>query len=200
MSQNKDLKQLRLTSDQINHNINIFAKTNEKYNIFSPELIEFLGEDLFTAPASTMLDLHNCFPGGLLDHLIRVTKYATNFNKVLPENLQQSAESIVKVAFLSEIGKVRAYVDFNSDWHRKNMGKYYDYNNDLVSMRIGERSAIYALSNNVTLTEEEYQAIVTHDKDDDMQVKWHSGVLSDLLKLAIKFAIIEEKELWRNIQ
>ncbi len=52
------------------------------------ELLDFLGEDLMTAPASSMLSLHNAFPGGLIDHTLKTTKYAIGINKLLPENLQ----------------------------------------------------------------------------------------------------------------
>jgi hypothetical protein len=70
----------------------------------------------------------------------------------------------------------------------------YEFNEDLVSMRIGERSVHYAISNGVSFTEEEYQAILNHDKDDtDKQAKWHSDTLGVVLRQANELAIMEEK-------
>ena len=71
--------------DKIERNTKKFYATNEKYGIFTPEILEFLGESFITAPASTMKSLHNAFPGGLLDHIITTTKYAVDINLTLPE-------------------------------------------------------------------------------------------------------------------
>jgi hypothetical protein len=179
----------------IEKNKKIFNKTVETYNIFTPKLIEFLGPSLFTAPASTMTSLHNAFEGGLIDHLIRVAKYAAMFNEILPESLRCTKESVLKVSFLSEIGKVFLYKPCESEWHRKNQGKMYEFIEENVSMKVGERSLYYALTNGVLLTEQESQALLCHDKqpDDDKMVKWYSTPLTNVLKAAIGFAIMEEK-------
>lgn len=182
-----------MDSKTIEKNKKIFKKTVETYDIFTPKLIEFLGDALFTAPASTMITLHNSFEGGLIDHLIRVAKYAAMFNEILPENLKCSKESVLKVAFLCEIGKTFLYKPCESDWHRKTQGKLYDFVEDNVSMKVGERSVFYALSNGVILTEEETQAILGFERsEDDKMAKWHSVPLTRVLKSAIEFAIMEE--------
>lgn len=178
----------------ITKNKKIFEMTNEKYNVYTPKLVEFLGDALFTAPASTMESLHNAFDGGLMDHLIRVAKYAAMFNEILPENMRYTKESIIKVSFLHDIGKVFLYKPCESDWHRKNQGKLYEFTEDNISMTVGERSLFYALSHEVLLTEEEAQAILNFNKeDDDKMARWHSTPLSKVLKTAVEFAIMEEK-------
>jgi len=171
-----------------------FLDKNDTYKIFTSELLEFLGEDLITAPASTLTSLHNAFPGGLVDHILKTTKYAIGINKTLPENLQVDKNSLIKVCFLHQIGKTFLYVWNESEWHRKNQGKIYEYNEELVSLKIGERSAYYSLKYGVELTDEEYQAIINYDKsDDDKQSKWYGCALSTILKQANELAIIEEK-------
>ena len=83
-----------------------------------------------------------------------------------------------------------------SEWHRTNQGKMYEFNDELTSMRVGERSAYYALKYGVELSEDEYQSIINYDKpEDDKQAKWHSSTLSTILKQANELAIIEEKNL-----
>ena len=182
--------------EKINKNKETFLEKNELYGILNKELLEYLGEDLLTAPASTMKSLHNAFPGGLIDHILKTTKYAIGINKLLPETMSADAQSIVKVCFLHQIGKTFLYKWCESEWHRNNQGKMYDFNEELTSMRVGERSVYYAMKYGITLTEEEYQAIVNYDKsEDDKQSKWYSSTLSTILKQANELAIIEEKNI-----
>lgn len=180
--------------DKILKNKQTFLEKNKLYGILNKELLDYLGEDLLTAPASTMTSLHNAFPGGLIDHVLKTTKYAIGINKLLPESLSVDAQSIVKVCFLHQIGKTFLYKWCESEWHRTNQGKMYEFNEDITSMKIGERSVYYAMKYGVTLSEEEYQAIVNYDKpDDDKQSKWYGSTLSTILKQANELAIIEEK-------
>jgi len=180
--------------EKIVKNKEVFLEKNKLYGILSDELLKYLGEDLFTAPASTMKSLHNAFPGGLVGHILKTTKYAIGINKLLPENLSADAHSIVRVCFLHQIGKTFLYKWNESEWHRNNQGKMYEFNEDLVSMRVGERSIYYVTKYGVELSEEEYQAIINYDKtEDDKQSKWYGSTLSTILKQANDLAIIEEK-------
>jgi len=172
-----------------------FNKTNETYNILSENLLEFLGEDLYSAPASNMESMYNAFPGGLIDYILTVTKYGINLNDILPESQRVDKKSIIRVCFLHQLGKVKLYKFCESEWHRKNQGKMYDFNEELVSMRVGERSAYYSLRYGVELSDEEYQSILNYDKtDDDKQSKWYGSTLSTILRLANELAIIECKK------
>lgn len=184
-----------IKQEQIVKNTKKYFQTAQEQGFMTEELMAFLGENFIKAPASTMSDLHNAFEGGLIDHLLRVTKYAVSINEtILPENLKLQKKDIIKVCFLHQIGKAHLYIPCTSEWHIKNQGKMYDFNDSLTSMRVGERSAHYALNNGVTLTEEEYQAIINFDKDDnDKQAKYHNSLLGDLLKMANQLAITEEK-------
>jgi hypothetical protein len=181
--------------EKILRNREKFDKTNSVHNVLSEELLNFLGEDLHTAPASNMESMYNSFPGGLIDFILTVTKYAINLNDILPESQKVEKTSIIKVCFLHQIGKVKLYKFCESEWHRKNQGKIYDFNEELVSMRVGERSAFYSLKYGSDLTEEEYQSIINFDKtDDDKQSKWYGSQLSTILRLANELAIMECKK------
>ena len=180
--------------DKIEKNKEKFLETSVKHQIFNEELLSFLGEDLFTSPASNMESMYNAFPGGLIDYLLKVTKYSIYINNCLPEKLRTDQSSVIKVCFLHQIGKTKLFKFCESEWHRKNQGKMYEFNEDLVSMRIGERSIYYCMENGVKLNEEEYQAIVNYDKsDDDKQSKWYSSSLSTILRQGNELAIIECK-------
>jgi hypothetical protein len=56
-------------------------------------------------------------------------------------------------------------------------------------MRVGERSAYYAISHGVSLTEEEYTAILFFDKTDDKMSEYHNTMLGELLKMGNVLAI-----------
>lgn len=165
-----------------------------KYDVGNDSLLALLGEELFTSPASTMTHLHNAFNGGLVDHLLRVAKYAVHINNFLPPLLKQNMNSVMRVALLSEIGKVGAYRPCTSEWHRKNQGKMYELIDDNVTLHVGERSIYYINQAGIQLLEKEFQAILGHDKpSDDIMKKWHGEVITVILRMAIELAIIEEK-------
>lgn len=182
-----------MTQEKILKNTKKYFETAEKYGFMTDKLMSFLGQEFVSAPASTATNLHNAFEGGLISHLLLTTKYAVSINTSLPEHLRVEMGSLVKVCLLHQIGKAKLYKVNNSKWHN-DRGIKYEFNEDLTSMRVGERSAIYALSNGVTLSEEEFQAIINHDKDDsDKQAKWHSNILGVILRQANEIAILDEK-------
>jgi hypothetical protein len=180
-----------LTIAQLENNKKKLIETNAKYNIFSKELLDFLGEDIYIAPYSSSLNMIGCYPGGLLHHVIKSCRYSLKLNEILSEHLQKPVETIVKVVFLCQIGKTFMF--------KINMGpaqgnKMYDFNDDIVRLHIGERSVYYALKYGVKLTEEEYQAIINIDKeDDDKMAKYFSSTLSQITKTGFELAAMDEK-------
>jgi hypothetical protein len=134
-----------------------------------------------------------CYPGGLLQHIIKGCKYSLKVNEILPDELKQPVASIVKVAFLCQIGKTFMF-KINSNEYSIKAGKMYDFNDDITRMKIGERSAYYALKYGVQLSDEEYQAILNIDKeDDDKMAKYFSSILTQILKNGFELATMEEK-------
>jgi hypothetical protein len=179
-----------LTITQLEKNQKIFNDSNEKYGIFTKELSEFLGDDFFTCPASSSLNMIGCYPGGLLNYLIKACKFAIKVNEIVPDRLKQPAESIVRVVFLSQIGKV--FMFKLKDGIGGN--RPYDFNDDIVRLHVGERSVYYALTHGVKLSEKEYQAILNIEKDnDDKQAKYFSEPLTQIIKHGFDLAVMEEK-------
>jgi hypothetical protein len=184
---------MSLEQSKIVANAKKYFDTATKNGFMNEELTSFLGEAFVKAPASTLESLYNAFEGGLIDHTLRTAFYAVKFNAALPEDEQVNQTSLLKVCLLYQIGKTNLYTECTSDWHRKNQGKMYEFKNDLVSMRIGERSVYYAMSNGIKLTEEEYSAILMYDKIEDKQAEHHNTKLGELLKMGNTFAIFREK-------
>jgi hypothetical protein len=183
-----------LTSEQMQSNKVKFIQTNSKYNILPPELEDFLGEDFYHAPATTTLDMYGAYPGGLLNHCLQASKYAIKLNNILPEKMQQSVDSILKCVFLSQIGKTFMFKFNESEWHRKTLGKMYDFVEHEVSMKSGERSIYYLMKYGVTLKEDEFQTIINSEKDsDDKMSKYRLTDLSNIVRMGIELSILEEK-------
>lgn len=183
-----------LKSEQIVKNTKKFFQTAQEHGIMNDELMSFLGEDFIKSPATAMKDQYNAFEGGLIDHLLNVTKYAVIFNNALPEPERVDQKSLIRVCLLHQIGKAHIYTPCQSEWHRTNQGKMYEYKNDQVAMRVAERSLYYVLNHGIKLTDEEYAAILMSDKTDDKMAEYHNTMLGDLLKTAALFAIKNEKK------
>ena len=185
---------MELTKEKIVKNTKRYLEAARKHGAINEALENLLGEDLIKAPESSFEHLNNAFEGGLIDHTLRVMKHAYKINENnLTDGLKIKEDSLFKVVLLHGIGKVKLYIPEKDAWQREKRGKFYDFNNDLVSMKVGERSAYYALSCGIKLTDEEFAAIVNYDKVDDVQSEWYNSTLGDVLKIAIKLAIIEEK-------
>ena len=179
-----------LTIAQLEGNQKKFKETNQKYNIFTKELEDFLGDAFYTSPASSSLNMIGCYPGGLLHHIIKACRYSIKLNEILPDELKQPVASIVKVAFLCQIGKVFMFKMSNG----LSGNKMYEFNDDIVRLHVGERSAYYALKYGVKLTEEEYQGILGINKEsDDKMARFFSTSLTQIIKNGFELAIMEEK-------
>jgi len=131
-------------------------------------LFDDLGQEFIEAPASPKLEWHNCMPGGLAEHSIRVVEFLKEILDVFhPETYDIS--TIVTVGLLHDLGKVGdidnpAYVENESDWHKTNQGKYYNYNDKLLPWMLHSHRSLYLLQKyGIVLSAEEFQAILIHD-------------------------------------
>jgi hypothetical protein len=181
-----------LEQDKIVANTKKYFATATKLGFMNDEFMSFLGEDFIKAPASTSTRYNNAFEGGLIDHLLNVTKYAVLINDSLPVDEQVDKNSLVKVCLLHQIGK--AFLFSPITW-KSNTGVKYDFNEDTISMRVSERSINYIFKHGITLTDEEYAAILNFDKVDDKMAEHHNTMLGDLLKMGSILAIKHEKKI-----
>jgi len=187
---------MSLEKEQIVSNTTKYFETAAKLGFMNDELMGFLclNNEIIEAPASTMESMYGAFEGGLIKHLLKVAQYAVKFNNSLPDGEKVDQTSLLKVCLLHQIGKKNNFIPCTSDWHRKNQGKMYEFNQNLVPMRVSERSLYYALSHGIKFTEEEYSAILMYDKTDDKMSEHYNSVLGELLKMGNVFAIKEVKK------
>ena len=185
---------MSLEQEKIVANTKKYFETATKLGFMNDELMNHLGEAFIKAPASSLTEYHNAFEGGLIDHLLRVGSYAVKINNSLPEDEKVDQTSLLKVCLLHQIGKANLYVPCTSEWHRKNQGKMYEFNEDLVSMRVGERSLYYILSHGIKMTEEEASAILNFGKIDDRMSEYHNSMVGEILRMGSVFAVKHEQK------
>lgn len=116
-----------------------------------------------TSPASTKFHLN--IEKGLLIHSVGVTCNALQIKTLLAPDI--SDESVVITALFHDLGKIGLpgkpyYLPNDNKWEVEKRGITYKINPEIVTMNIAVRS-LYLVSQHITLTEMETQAIVAHD-------------------------------------
>jgi hypothetical protein len=172
---------MSLTSDKIQKNwkdlIGYIKQTfKEDYSDSRREKLLKMYHDLesrmMLAPASGRNYYHNCFPGGYVDHVLRVIKFAQlqydlwESNGAYVDNYTR--EELIFVAMNHDLGKVGDlendyYVPNDSEWHRKNQGKIYNHNPNLHYMTVSDRSIWLLNQFDIKISEVEHLGIKLTD-------------------------------------
>jgi len=135
---------MKLTADQIAQN------WDELLNIIKTEftgdrkakllaMYTDLEDRMAMAPASSFNHYHNAFPGGYVDHVLRVIKCAQEvhalWTRMEGDMSGYTREELMFTALNHDIGKMgfpgegnEIYQRNDSEWHRKNQGKEYKIN------------------------------------------------------------------------
>jgi len=138
------------------------------------KLIEFYQdhqERLMLMPASGNINYHNCFPGGYVDHVIRVVDCALKLKEVwvaTGAEIDFSNEELVFAAINHDLGKIgteqaEQYIPNPSEWHRKNQGKLYTNNPANAFMLVPDRSLKLLADRDIAVTDAEWFGIKLHD-------------------------------------
>jgi hypothetical protein len=136
------------------------------------KLYNDLADRMMLAPASSHTTRHNCYPGGYVDHVLRVCDASIGLYDVWQTIFKSRMNSFTKeemifAALYHDLGKVGDlnedyYVPNDSDWHVKR-GQVYKINPKLTFMKVPDRS-IYTLQQaGISFSENEYLAIKLHD-------------------------------------
>jgi hypothetical protein len=123
-------------------------------------------EPLLLAPSSTKTEFHGAFPGGLVEHSLKVLKNMSILNNSFEVKL--SIEEMVVVSLFHDLGKVgdgteEYYLPKNSSWHA-DRGIFYEVNPVLSSWKVSQLSLFHLQRAGVSLSKDEYAAIATFDQ------------------------------------
>lgn len=168
---------MKLTEEQIIENTEKFFSFIDKYlpdGTRKTKLIEYYKSIellLATAPASSNVNYHNCFPGGYVEHVNRVVEMSLVLNNVWDKFGQEKNYTIEELVFsainhdLGKLGtdKVPHYIPNSSEWHVKNQGKVYTTNPAESYMDVPTRSLYRLQQAGIEVSENEYLSILLHD-------------------------------------
>ena len=180
------------------------AEIVEKFAAKIPAIktvLENVGNEFFLAPASSKEEYHGCYPGGLCDHSLRVTKNLVALAETwAPGKFQK--DQLVLVGLLHDLGKVGDvgvpfYIPEKESWKRQR-GWLYDLNKELPYMPTCDRT-IYLLNKfQINLDTDEYIAIRISDgpvEKSNEKYNMKEPDLALLLHFSDRWACQQEKAL-----
>jgi len=195
-----------LTEQEIADNAAIVVKLIEKYIISDRkekilQMLEKIGTQFYTAPASGDLNKHSAFAGGLIKHTILVAKSMLEICSIWYKDV--NLESAIICALFHDLGKATTvkgedvYIDNDSQWHKDKLGKMYIKNPIIRDGLTHAQRSVRLLSHyGIDLTDDEYLAILAHDSiytDENICFKYKMSKLSHMLHFAdLKVAFLDE--------
>lgn len=167
---------MKLSAEQIASNWDTLIGFIETY-ISSPrkeKLIEFYTkyqDRIILMPASHKKEYHNAFPGGYVEHVIRVINAALDINNTwIKYGVEQNytTEEIVFSALNHDLGKLGtededAYIPQTDQWRKDKLGEDYTFNSKLEYMSVPDRGLYLLQTHGIEYTKNEMLAIKLHD-------------------------------------
>lgn len=163
-----------ISEEQQDKNLDLFSRLTGQIADGMPNmsveigsLVDMYGDEFCTAPASTRESYHNAFPGGLLDHSLRVCKNLLRLQKDLcPDRWEK--EELIFVGLFHDLGKIGVdgqprYIPNDNKFQRIEWGKIYKTNPDMPFMTIDDATLYNMQKIGITLTSEQYLALKLAD-------------------------------------
>lgn len=159
----------------------------------------FVGEQFFTAPASSRESFHSCYPGGLCQHSLNVLANLRKLAAALCPGRWDDA-TLVFVGLFHDLGKVGdgvepCYVPNPNEWGRKR-GFLYEINDACVWMPSSERALYLLQRQGIALSSEELLAIRLNDGQyvrENEPYRMREPALALLVHFADRWAAEQEK-------
>lgn len=128
-------------------------------------------ERIILMPAASIDHHHNTFPGGYVDHVMRVMDCALKLKQLWTDtgaDINYTDEELVFAAMNHDLGKIgteeaEQYQPNDSEWHRKNLGKIYKHNPVNPFMTVPDRSLFLLQARGIKMSFNEYLGIKLHD-------------------------------------
>ena len=165
-----------LNAEQIKDNYEVLLKGIDKYvtGDRKQQFLDFynsLDERIALLPASHKKAYHNCFPGGYVEHVIRVITAAFKISavwQVMGTKDTYTDEELFVSALNHDLGKIgslehTSVFPSKDDWRKKNLGEMYTFNTANEYMTVPDRSLFLLQQAGIQLTTNEWIAIKTHD-------------------------------------
>ena len=192
---------MSITEEKINRNYLLWAELLKKYNCYSEELLNEMGEVIKTSSFAMSETSGGAYTGSLLDIVhsnlcviathINEGAFGVNGNgKQKHPYLCVDKNSLMKVLLLQHISKAEMFIPSTEQW-KKNKGMLYEFNPKLdTALKLGERSVFLCMQYGIKLTEEEYDAMKVCDKEEEKNSSFVTP-LAEIVKIANQLTAIE---------
>ena len=167
---------MNFTAEQLEENYRKFLTYIDKYITGErQDKLKHLyldhAERIMLMPAASVDHHHNAFPGGYVDHVMRVMDCALMIKNLWASSgaeINYTDEELVFAALNHDLGKfgteeAEQYLPNDSEWHRKNQGKIYKFNDVNPFMLVPDRSLFILQQRGIVVSLNEYLGIKLHD-------------------------------------
>lgn len=168
---------MNLTAEQIEANWNTFLEYIKMYigEERQQALLDFYTkyqDRIALMPAAHKKEYHNAFPGGYIEHVLRVIKCSIKLHALWEEmgadTSTYTIEELIFSAINHDLGKIgdeyeEAYVPQTDNWRKEKLGEDYMFNNKLAFASVPDRGLYLLQAHNIKYTFNEMIAIQTHD-------------------------------------
>jgi hypothetical protein len=181
---------MKLTAEQIQDNWNVFLGLIEEH-ISSPrkeKLLDFYNQyadRIIFMPAAHKKEYHNAFPGGYVEHVIRVVNCSLKQHQLwADEGVDTSTYTIEELVFAAinhDLGKMgdeenEAYIPQTDQWRKDKLGEDYTFNDKIAFASVPDRGLYLLQAHNIQYTFNEMIGIQTHDGlYDEANKKYFTG-------------------------
>lgn len=191
-----------ITEEKINSNYILWIERLKKYNCYSDEMINEIGDKIKLASFSLGTTTGSAYCGSMIDtvlnHLCTIAYHinedAFGLNAKQKDKhlfLKVNSDSLMKVLLLQHISKADLFVPQSEQW-KINKGYPFEFNSTLKSsLKTGERSIFLCQKYGIKLTEEEYEAMRIIDKEEDFKNNSYASPLSTIVRMANQLVAIE---------
>ena len=168
---------MKITAEQIKDNWDILLSRIDAY-ISEPRrsklksFYEKYSDRIILMPAAHKKEYHNAFPGGYVDHVIRVIDCAIKINNVWVEmGVDKSTYTIEELVFSAlnhDLGKIgdseyESYIPQTDKWRQDKLGENYMHNKKIAFASVPDRGLFLLQEHDIKYTFNEMVAIQTHD-------------------------------------
>ena len=197
-----------MSEEQLNANFIKYITRLKKYNCYSQEMIDDIGDAIKRAPYSLTLESGGAYEGGMVDIVLnRLCRLAYDLNTrgfgpldisnldspYSHPKLMVNTEMLMRVLLLQHIGKAEMFIPQPEAWKLKK-GWVYDFNEEIKSnLKLGERSLYLCQKYGIVLNDEEYEAIRIIDREMDEKHLVMSSRLCVFVRMCNLLTTIEMK-------
>ena len=196
-----------LTEEKINANYLAYIKRLERYNCYSEQMINEIGEQIKNSPFTMTDSYGGAYRGGLVDITLNILcriGYGIN-ERVLGKNggdvfqfpiMAVNTDKLMRVLLLGNISKAVMFEPETEQW-KVSRGYNYRFVDNITAMKSGVRSAYMCQKYNIQLDEEEFEAMIGMDDNNENDNNYKTP-LSSIVESTRNMANVILKQTWKK--